>query len=342
MVSNTIEVKQLNKERIRAAVQQHETCTKAGVAKETALSVATCSTILNEMLEDGEILKIDQEESAIGRPASLFAYNRDYEHVLGIRVDNEGGVHSLGYAVADALGTILTREIVHPESVTYELIEQIVAACMQKDTQIKAVGLGIPGVVQNGLIEYCDIKALENIDAAGQLRKKYNVAVIVENDMNFIIYQLYHRLSDRTADLGAVFFPNSGSGYVGCGFMINGRILKGTSMFSGELSYIAKAYGISHEQQAALLQDRAAFRKFAGQIVVTIICTINPACIVLMGNGIAEEDIETIRQQCRTLVPERHIPVLRVDNHIADNYMNGLVRLTLDSLQYQFTLGINK
>ena len=83
MVRNTVEVKQLNKEKIIEAVQSRESCTKAEIARETGLSVATCGTILNEMSESGELVRMDQEDAVIGRPATLFAYNRDYRHVSG-------------------------------------------------------------------------------------------------------------------------------------------------------------------------------------------------------------------------------------------------------------------
>lgn len=72
MITNAIEIRQWNKERIRDAVQKHKTCTKADIAHETGLSMATCSTALNEMLESNEILKVDQIGAGIGRPSDLF------------------------------------------------------------------------------------------------------------------------------------------------------------------------------------------------------------------------------------------------------------------------------
>ncbi len=340
MVSNTIEVKKLNKERIREAIQKQERCTKAEIAKETMLSIATCSTILNEMLENGEIIKIDQEDAGIGRPASLFTYNKDYQHVLGLCIETNRGVNTIDCAVADALGNIILHETVQPENMNYERIAETVASFLEQDDKIAAIGIGIPGIAQNGLVEYCDIKDLVNVNIGQLLRDKYGIDVFIENDMNFITYRLYDLQPRKEGNLAAVFFPDRENGYVGCGFMINGHILKGASMFSGEVAYAASGYGISQQEQAKLLENREAFQRFAAQVLLTVVCTINPANAVFMGNDISQEDLDEIRKHCLAIVPARHIPCLSVDNSMAENYICGVVRFTLDSLQFPVSMDL--
>lgn len=334
VVSTAIEIRQRNKERIRNAIQKHEKCTKADIAHETELSMATCSTALNEMLEAREILKVDQTGFNIGRPADLFTYNRDYMHVLGLCTAIRDGNHILEYAVADAVGRIITREAMPIESLNYDLLEALVTSCRIQDPLIKAIGLGIPGHAQDGFIEDCDIPSLRQIDFAGMIRQKHEVEVIVENDMNFITYRLYHECAEKNADFAALYFPAEQNSFVGCGFIVGGRLIKGSSMFAGELAGVADAFGVPRQQQHALLQDRASFHKFAAQMIVTVACTINPAHLTLMGNGLTGEDLQAISAQCLTFISERNMPALRVDNNIFDNYIEGLIRFTLDSVLY--------
>lgn len=335
MVSNTVEVKQLNVERIRRAIQRQKNCTKSGIADETQLSVATCGTVLNEMLESGEIVKIDQKDNVIGRPAGLFAYNSDYQHALCLCLDYDEGNTTIRCAVANALGHVIHRENRSPKQLTYDDLEELIGTFLEDDGRISAVGIGIPGVAHEGKIEFCEIKSLENIDVAGRLAKKFSVEVLIENDMNCITYFLSEKQAEPAGDLAAIFFPKGSDSCVGCGFMINGRIHHGATMFSGEVSYAASGFGISQEKQQKMIANPKLFHRFAAQILLTVVCTVNPKITVFMGKGITQSDLDDIRTTCAQTISERHIPRLIVDNDIAENYLNGVIRLLLDSVQFR-------
>lgn len=334
VVSTAIEIRRLNKERIRHAIQQHEKCTKADIARETALSMATCSTALNEMLEAGEILKVDQTGFNIGRPADLFTYNRDYMHVLGLCTAVRGGQSIMEYAIADAFGRIITREEMPVDTLDYQLLEALVDSCLIQDPCIKAVGLGIPGHAQDGYIETCDIPTLEGVDFAVRIREKHDVEIIVENDMNFIAYRRFHEYPERSANYAAIYFPPERDSYAGCGMIVGGRLVKGSSMLAGELFQVARAFGVSCEEQQRILHDRAAFRRFVSQMVVTVACTVNPTHLTLMGNGLDDDDLREIGELCRQIITEPNMPCIDIDNNVFDNYIEGLVRFTLDSVLY--------
>lgn len=333
-VSTAIDIRQRNKERIRYAIQQHEKCTKADIARETELSMATCSTALNEMLETGEILKVDQTGFNIGRPADLFTYNRDYLHVLGLCTAIQNGQQVLEYAIADAFGRIISREKMAVEQLDYDLLEALITTCILQDSLIRAVCLGIPGHAQNGYIEDCDIMSLSHLDFAGKIREKHDVQVIVENDMNFIAYRLYHGCEEEKADCAVLYFPTEENSFVGCGFMVNGRLLKGKSMYAGELASMAHAFGMPRVAQRELMKDRDAFRQFVMQMIVAVSCTINPAHMTLMGNNLNAEDLADIHDRCLQFISEKNLPTLQVDNNVFDNYVEGLVRFALDSVLY--------
>lgn len=328
-ISTAIDIRQRNKERIRSAIQQHEKCTKAEIARETELSMATSSTALNEMLADREIFKIDQTGACIGRPADIFTYNRDYLHTLAICTTIEDGADAVEYIVADALGSIILREREPIEHLTVALLEALVTSCLARDPLIRAVGLGIPGHTQEGYVTQCDIHALEQIDFASIIREKHDVTVVIENDVNIVTYRLYHECPQRT-NFATLYFPTQADSYVGGGFIANGRLLKGNTMFAGEVSCVARAFGVSSAEQSALLTDRAKFRRFAAQMVAAIACTINPEQLVMMGNQLNDDDLAAIQEICKEFIPAHDQPELRIDNNIFDNYAEGLVRLTLD------------
>ena len=154
---STPEVRQLNRERIRRAIQQRETFTKAEVSRWTSLSVSTCNTILNEMRADGETLHVSQEDSYVGRPASRYRYNPDHLHALVVNVTAEGGRPTISLAVANAVGEILRRGERQLDEITCSTIEAFIADQLSTDRLISGIALGIPGITLDGVIERCDV-----------------------------------------------------------------------------------------------------------------------------------------------------------------------------------------
>ncbi|MBR5470924.1 MAG: ROK family transcriptional regulator [Oscillibacter sp.] len=337
MITNAIEIRQWNIERIRNAVQHHETCTKADIARETGLSMATCSTALKEMQENGEIVKVDQIGIGIGRPSDLFAYNRDFLHVLCIAIYEDDHMINIELSVADALGTPIHSKHFIRHDLHVNDIETLVKQHIDDDALIKSVGIGIPGVVVDDVIEFCDIKPLEKVNFAQLFSQQYHVDVTVKNDMNIVTYYLYHKDSNCPGDFAVMYYPDyKATGYVGCGIVVDGRILRGNSMFSGELFHLASAYGISFDEQKNMLLERSSFQKLAALHLMSVICTVNPSNAVIMGNHVTQEDIDAIRQLCLEHISSRHLPALEFSNDIYTHYSNGLIRQTLDSHLFPF------
>lgn len=334
MVKNTVEVKQLNREKIVKVMQKRERCTKAEVASETALSLATCGTILNEMAAAGEVVKLDQENPLVGRPATVFAYNKDYRHVLGlyIKPENEGYVAKC--AVADGLGHIREDEVICTQEMTCEVIEKIISSYLLRDRSISGVGIGIPGVSDHGVIDYCDIKALENVDLGSYLAARFPADFYIENDINAVAYHLYRENRDYKSNLAAVYFPGRDGGYVGSGYIVEGNMLRGDTMLSGELHYVARAFGLSDERQHELLQDAAAFPQYVAQILTVVICTVNPATVILMGDAIDGQVTAQAKRICEDLMSARHVPRLVINNDIGRNCIQGVIDYALDKIQF--------
>jgi len=334
MVRNTPEVKQLNTELIRREIQRNEKSTKASISKETGLSVATCNTIINELLGTGEIIQADQETVYMGRPAVRYQYNRDYHHVLVMYISNEQGINKIEYVIADALGNQVQREQISPKTITYDLIAELVGDAIVKDSLIQGMTFGIPGVSHHGVIEYCDVESVVGIDIEGRLKQQFGIDVEVRNDMDFIASGVYHSINNISGNLATVYFPSKSDGCVGCGFVIDGKVLRGSSKFAGEISYAAEAFGVSRKEQQKLTENRQSFIEFVSKAVLIVIATIDPEVIMIIGDNITQEEIIEIQNQCKRVVSEQHIPKLITDSKISEHYLNGLIYTALKQLQF--------
>lgn len=341
MMWGTPEVKQLNLETIRKEIQNSGECTKAEIARKTSLSIVTCNTLLNELLEEQEILAADHQgikTGRPGRPASQYIYNVDYIHVLGIYVDTHSTGFKIEYVVADAFGQQRQQEEIYAEQMDYNYIEEKIAQILEKDPLIKGISFGIPGVLDSGVVERCDVESFVGVDIKGGLEKRFGIDVEVRNDMDFISYGVYNGASLTTGNLATMFFPTTNNSYVGAGFIIDGKVLNGSSHFSGELSYVAEGFGFTREQQRKMLNDRDEFCELVSRMLLIVIGTIDPKKIVVMGNGINAEELMKIWKICNKVVPENHLPELSADNNIERNYLNGLIQVELNKLQFPLSM----
>lgn len=333
---NTQLVKKINVELVKNILRTSGTGTKASIAGQTRLSVATCGTILNELVQTGEILELGWEESSGGRPARKYQFNANYSLMICMIVRSEGGIQSISYALANLNGEILEQTDKVHEQITVDTLTDWLDQIIEVHPNVQAVGIGIPGVVQQDRIGICDVPALADQPLGILLKERYEeVEIIIENDMNLTVYGLYQRLfPDEERHFAVLTFPKNH--FPGAGFMVNGRLLNGNSFFSGEVSYLP--YGIPREQQLQLLQKGGDPGKLAIHALVSIISIINPAVIVVTGDNISPEMLEDLRSGCREIIPTEHMPELIIQNDTRREYMAGLITTTMESLTYRFQL----
>lgn len=333
---NTQLVKKINVELVKNALRTSGTGTKASVAGQTRLSVATCGTILNELVQTGEILELGWEESSGGRPARIYQFNADYASIICMIVRSEGGLQSITCSIANLNGDIIEEAVKECDEITPDTLGDWLDKMIADHPNVQAIGIGIPGVVQHGRIGICDVPALADQPLGLFLKNRYEeVEIIIENDMNLTVYGLYQKLLlDEESHFAVLTFPKNH--YPGAGFIVNGRLLNGNSFFSGEVSYLP--YGIPREEQLRLLQGSGDPRKLAVHALVSIISIINPATIVITGDNISPEMLEDLRSGCLDIIPQGHMPELIIQQDTRQEYMTGLITTTTESLNYRFHL----
>ena len=97
-------------------------------------------------------------------------------------------------------------------------------------------------------------------------------------------------------------------------------------------------FGLSHDEQFRLLHNRDTFHSIAARAVSSLIAVMNPETLALTGTLVQPEDVEIIRKECLNYIPEMHMPQMRLLNDPDENYMFGLISMTLESLSYSLQL----
>lgn len=335
VINNTYIVKKTNEEAIRTILKQNGRVTIALLSKLTGLSVATCGNILNELLSNNEVIETELENSTGGRRARQFQLNANYKQVAGLAVSNEGGIHSIDVVVANWIGDPLHSETLYYEEITYSVIEGLVGKLVKEFPNIQGVGIGIPGVVSHGVIGICDIKNLINIPIKDRIEASHSIKVNVENEIHYALSGFYKKQNykePKTIAMLAFIKDNP----PGARFIVNGHPLKGATNFAGEISFLPLE-GSWNEQLEKLYNPDTSISVVVKMIASTI-SIMNPEAIVLIGGLSNKMSIDEIYERCSELIPKEHMPKLFLLENVREYYRNGLITLTLETLQFNIKL----
>lgn len=312
-----------------------KTVTKTELAKATGLSVMTCGTILNELLKTGEVIELEIDPSSGGRPAIRYQYNADYAQVLCLYARTEGNMSFFSYQVCNLLGECLEEQIINSSDITYETYETVIGEVLLCYPQIKVISVGVQGVVNQGIIGECDIKALEGIAIEARLKEKYELDIIAQNDMNLITYGYYQKQEyEHDKNIAYLYIPEDN--YIGSGIIVRGKVVKGETNFAGELSFLP--LGISRSEQIEQFKQTKTMISLAAKSMASMITVINPALIVIAGLCVKEEDLSLIQQELEMMIPKEHLPIIIYQSDIHEDYMGGLKALAFEKMSYELKL----
>lgn len=338
ITNNTTIIKQINTELIKSTLKLLKHATKPLLANETGLSLATCNTILNELLITGEVIAVELEASNGGRPATRFMYNADFSYIACIYTKTEGGVNTIAYVITNLIGEIIKADSIIVKIINYEIIESVIGNLIDEFNNIKAVGIGMQGVVTNGVIGVCDIKELIDVPLAANIKAKYNLEVIIDNDMNFTVYGFYKKQNYDTDKSNAIlFFPKDN--FPGSGMIVDGHILRGNTNFAGEISFLP--FDLSREELLSQINNKEKFIPLVVKSIISIIAVINPEVVVLTGDLFEEQQLKLIYNRCLKIIPEEHMPKIILKNNIHEEYIAGIISITLETLTSSIKL-VNK
>ncbi|CFQ28571.1 ROK family protein [Yersinia bercovieri] len=327
-MNTTRQMKQKNIMLVTSTLKSLVSATKGDISNHTGLSLATCGTILNELCSKGEIIEESLDESRGGRPAKRYIYNSNYFSLLSIYIEgtNTSGVISSRLISADNK-TIEEYDEIYSNLTVDALITHIQNVA-DKHSNIRAVGLGLPGIVVGGSVLSCDITNLEGLAITEQLSARFGIFVQVGNDMNYTAFGFYrNNCCNINEPIAYIYMPPRHC--TGCGIVISGEMLRGASQFAGEVSklpfYNSAENSTNIKYQHTLVLERLT------HITSSLIAIINPATIAISGELISQNCIEDLSAELLKRFDSKHIPHFVYRDNIKSDYHNGISEYTLDA-----------
>ena len=163
------------------------------------------------------------EESNGGRPARVYQYNMNFSYIACIIVKAGINARSLAFTVVNLDGKTMEEGYEEKNDLMDAglSISWLISSSGQFP-QIRAVGIGVPGSVNQGAINGSDIPELVNVPLEALIREKHGIEVIMENDMNLTVYGFYQKQEyDKEKSIAVATFIEGS--FPGAGMMVNGQ-----------------------------------------------------------------------------------------------------------------------
>lgn len=323
-ISNTKNLRQINRDKVMDIFMEQETCTKNQLALATGLSLATITNILKELLASNEVLKDGELESTGGRKSVVYSLNSDYSRMLTISVNKEYRRVHLIYRVYNLADEIVFSDEVIKKEVKVNDIYDIINIVLAKFDNIKVIGISMPGIINDGRVTSTGLTNFNDIDLYSLLTNKYSQVIILGNDVNTAVIGFY--LAEKNYENVCLLFQ-PGEGYGGVGTVINGQLVTGKTNCAGEIQYLP----LSQDDQLKLLQSPHGTIELLSKIVICLTAIVNPEIVAISCTNLerASDLDETLKQ----MVPAKYLPKIKKVTNLSKYILIGLQLICKDSLK---------
>lgn len=316
---------------IRTALLNSGSATKVELSEQLGISFPTISKFVGVMEKAGEVAAVGLDDSSGGRRARRYAYNPDYR--LGITMFLEK--KETPYAICNALGEV--KESGSCSGVLQEgtdtLTKQL-ESLMELHPGIRAISFGVPGAVKDGrIIHIPGYEKFQDFDLKGFFQAKFRLPVAVENDMNAAVLGYCERM--RVSNSESLVYLCFGQNGPGAGLWLNGSVVRGSTSFSGEVSFVPLYDGgnfqqaISNEEGAAVKMNNSSAIDAVSRLIASYAAMVNPKAIIFCRDEVSEELLDAIASRSAAYIPREHLPVLAASDWRED-YLNGLRTLGMN------------
>jgi predicted NBD/HSP70 family sugar kinase len=221
---------------------------RADVTHGLGISAGSATTLTADLIASGILREVTEpketpsRELGRGRPRVALEVVPEAAFVIGVKLsfklhsavlcDFAGNV--IATATLDAIDKRRSREELLNE--LYELIKLITQQAGKSVEDIGAVGVGLPGIVdqESGMIRWCSLLQDRNVDMKSGFSKRCSAPLFLDNDTNMLtLAELWFGVGRDKTDFAVVTIEDG----VGMGLVVNNRLYRGTHGIGLELGH---------------------------------------------------------------------------------------------------------
>lgn len=320
-------VKEINLNMLRNVLKSEKIASKPKLAELTGLSVVTINSLVNILIESGEILEDIILPSNGGRPAVSFRFNSEFSLALVIYMHEKEEQDMAFVCVCNLYGEIIEKVEKSMSKIVSNSFDDVINEMILKYSNIKVISFGMPGQEVDGRLLISDYKELKNQYFTSYIKERFQLPVIFENDINAAVegYCYSHGITEEQCVIG-IYFPSKYP--PGAGIYINGNIYKGRNGLAGEIKYLP--FEIDWEN---FDYNKEQMKEIIIRTVLSFNCMYNPHTVVLYGEGITESIISEIKNRYNSEIEKIMIPEIVVSKELNNDFEIGIKQIALKFLE---------
>ena len=217
---------------------------RVALARRLGLSGAAVTKAARPLIEMGyleELAATERTGPGAGRPASPLAIRADREFFVGVKITGDeliGVVCDLGAGIRSSVHRRLASpDLEHVLTQLGDLVDELLDGPGDYRARTRRLGLAVSGDVDHstGLVRYSPFLRWRDVPLRERAEKITGLTVTVENDVKALTTAEHWFGEGVGAESFALVTVGAG---IGCGLVVNGRLVSGSNGVAGEIGHI--------------------------------------------------------------------------------------------------------
>ena len=234
-------MRRLNSSAVLDLIREQSPIAQSQISDQLNISIPTVVRISEELIEKDLVHWSGDTQSSGGRPRRLLEFNYRGYAVIGLDL---GGTRLFG-TIADLSGQIQAERYMScqendPEACLDQvnrLIGELLSTPRPDDQKVLGIGVGAPGVTyyEEGIVSWAPSLGWRDLPLRELISQRYQLPVIVENDVNLVALGEYSFGAGKGASSLACITVGTG---IGAGIVFDRLIYRGHNHSAGEIGYL--------------------------------------------------------------------------------------------------------
>lgn len=232
-------IKKINRSLILEKIIEKGMISRADISKATALTRATVSAQVADLLDEDLIIETQLEHNSVGRKPIMLSLNAKAGYALGIDVE----YGQISFTLSDLLGNPVCEKTVECTKLDYKSILQLLIEQINSFTEefadnrygIIGVVIAVHGLVgKDEKIHFVPRFQWGSVDLKNDLEKACQLKVHIENNANMSAFaeRVFHH-HETNSLLCATIYTG-----IGLGMIMDNEFFRGNDGFAGEIGHM--------------------------------------------------------------------------------------------------------
>jgi len=231
--------KEHNRNLVLKTIFEHDSISRAEIARVTKLTRTTVSDIVTDLMAEGLVSEIGVGESIGGKSPILLGLIEDSRYLIGLDLAHNqfrGAIVNLrGKIRALVTQPVNSKDGEAALALVYDILDRLIKSA---SLPLVGIGIGTPGLVNinEGLVVNAVNLDWKDLPLARLMEERYHLPVSILNDSQAAAMGEYTYGLDRPAESNLIVI-NARHG-IGAGIIIQGQLFHGDGGGAGEIGHV--------------------------------------------------------------------------------------------------------